>query len=242
MMLRVLQVEVFKLRRSLAFPLLLVVPALLGILSFVIGFAAPKPPVWSTLFHDLILPLWALFLLPMSLAAFSTLVGQIEYRNRGWDHFLTLPIPRWQIFLAKALLVVASAYLMTVLVIPMVVLGGLTSTSVFETSIGGELPGAQLVETMLELATSASAMAVLQTWAALRFPSFVAPIALGMSGTLVNLAATIARTNKADWIPWMMPVRVAQDVHSSHYAAVGAAIACASLVMMLGSLDQHKFK
>ena len=57
------------------------------------------------------LPLWALFLMPM----IATLLAQIEFQARGWDHLLSLPNLKWQVFMATTVVIYLALKGMTLL-------------------------------------------------------------------------------------------------------------------------------
>ena len=57
------------------------------------------------------LPLWALFLMPI----IATLLAQIEFQARGWDHLLSLPNLKWQVFMATTVVIYLALKGMTLL-------------------------------------------------------------------------------------------------------------------------------
>ena len=102
--------------------------------------------------------MWGVFLLPMVVTACTALIAQIEYRGRAWDHLLALPIPRWRIFLAKTLVVLAATIGMTALMLAATWLGAVVGGAISGLPPGGALPWARLAHVVpLMLASGAGA-------------------------------------------------------------------------------------
>lgn len=241
-MIALLRAEWRKLGGSLALLFALLAPALPGLLAALAMATNRRAPSWGSIVGQFALPLWTLFLLPMCLAAFTTLVAQIEYRGRGWDHLLALPIARWRVFAAKALVVLAAAGLMTVLMLFFVVAGA---------ALGGAISGRMPVGALLwgawsirlgKVFAAGLLMAALQLWVALRFANFVVPLAVGIGGTLVALAVAITRTGQADWFPWVLPFRVAIAPDPLPAVLIGASGGALVLVVMVIDLSRRSFR
>ena len=185
-----------------------------------------------------VLPIWSLFLFPMVVAAFTTLIGQIEYRAKGWDHLLALPIARWHVFLAKAIVVLAASAMMTLLALLFAWVGA---------SIGGHaplgmLPWAKLTQTVLLLLTGTTMLVIIQLWVALRFASFVMPLGVGIVGTLVTMAVAMTRTEQASWFPWVLPQKILFKPDPGHFALIGGIGGLALLVIMIVDFSHHDFR
>ena len=71
------------------------------------------------------LPLWALFLMPMIVAAFTTLLAQIEFQARGSDRLLSLPNLKWQVFMATTVVIYLALTGMTLLALIFTFVGAL---------------------------------------------------------------------------------------------------------------------
>jgi lantibiotic transport system permease protein len=241
-MIALLRTEWRKLGGSLALLFALCAPALPGLLAVLAMATNQRSPAWASIIGQFALPLWTLFLLPMCLAVFSTLVAQIEYRGRGWDHLLALPIARWRVFTAKALVVLAAVALMSVLMIVFALAGA---------SAGGLLSGRMPVGPLLwaswathlgQVLVAGLLMTALQLWAAMRFANFVVPLGVGVGGTLVALAVAITQTDQADWFPWVLPFRVAVARDPSAAVAFGGGAGLVVLVAMVIDLSRRSFR
>jgi len=241
-MIPLLHTELRKLNGSLALLLAVVAPALPGVLAALSLMSSERTPRWASVYTAFVLPVWSLFLLPMTMAAFTTLVGQIEHRARGWDHLLALPIRRWQLFLAKAVIVLASSAIMTLLVLVFTWLGASFGGAISGHAPSGPLPWTGLARmTGLMLAASAM-MVVIQLWVALRFANFVMPLAVGIGGTLVAIAVAMTRTDQAAWFPWVLPLKILSTPNPYQFALAGGLGGIVLLFLMVVDLSRHDFR
>lgn len=188
--------EIRKLRGTLALLLCVVAPLLVAIVAVLIA-ARQGEPDWLALLTNAF-GLWAYLALPMTITALSALVAQVDHGARIWDHLFALPVPRGAILLAKVITLTLLVGIMSVLLAMAVfALGTLAGAA-------GPLPLAEAAR-MPGMQWAASLMvAVVQLWVALRFRSFVAPVALGFAGTFLVVAAMGAP--EAIVLPWAMPL------------------------------------
>lgn len=241
-MITLLQVELRKLNGSLALLLAVLAPALPGVLAALSLISADRSPRWASIFTGFVLPIWSLFLLPMVVAAFTTLVGQVEYRARGWDHLLALPIARWRLFLAKAVVVLAATAMMTLLVLLFTWMGASLGGAIGGHAPLGAVPWAKLAWIVSLLMTGATMLVVIQLWVALRFASFVMPLVVGIGGTLVAMAVAMTRTDQAAWFPWVLPLEILNAPDPIPFALFGGIGGLALLALMIGHLSRHSFR
>ena len=86
---------------------------------------ANRSAEWSSIYNRFMLPLWTLFLMPMIVAAFTTLLAQIEFQARGWNHLLSLPNMKWQVFMATTVMIYLALTGMTLLALISTFVGAL---------------------------------------------------------------------------------------------------------------------
>ncbi len=236
-----LRTEFGKLNGSLALLLAVVAPALPGVLAALTLVSAETSPRWNSIYTQFTLPLWSLFLMPMVVAAFTTLVAQIEHRARGWDHLLALPIARWRVIAAKAIVVLGSTVAMTLSVLAFTWLGARIGGAIGGHPPVGPLPLAELARTVPLLLAAATSLVVIQLWIALRFASFVVPLSVGIGGTLVALAVAMTGTDQAAWFPWVLPLGILSSRDPTP-ALFGAATGLMALALMIADLSRHDFR
>jgi ABC-2 type transport system permease protein len=216
-MLTLVYVETIKLRRSLALALCFAAPACVAFICLLFLVSKKGPSPWHGLFGEG-LALWAYFMLPMSVTALTVLIAQIEHGPRMWNHILALPVPRWRIFAAKAVVALGMAALMTVVFTAMLIgIGFGWSAAIPDRALTGAPPLGMLALSMACVFVASFALVAVQLWAALRFRSFVPPLTLGIMGTFGALAVT---ASKQFYIfPWLLGAYAMQiDAHHAQEA------------------------
>jgi lantibiotic transport system permease protein len=240
-MIALLRAEFRKLGGSLALLLLVLGPALPGLLAGLALLRAERTSSWNQVVSQFVLPIWVLFLFPMLAAAFATLAAQIEHKARGWDHLLALPIARRQVFAAKALVVLAALAAMWALMLGFTLAGAWVGGTAGGRLPSGSIPWTTLLVRVPLILLTAGPLIALQLWAALRFASFVVPLAVGIGGTLVTMAVAITGTDQADAWPWVLPFRALQSRDPGLLATQAGLVAAALLLAMLVDLSRREF-
>lgn len=240
-MITLILTELRKLKGSLALLVAVAAPALPGLLLMLALPSNGSAAKWGDTFQ-FALPLWALFLAPMVIAAFTALTAQIEHRGHGWDHLLALPIARWRIFAAKIVVTFGAVVVMTVLVLSFASLGTLMGGAMGPGIPKEAFPWATLLKQGALMTASMTTLIAIQLWVALRFANFVVPLVVGIGGTLVALGVMITRTNKAEWFPWVLPFNTLVTPTPGQYAIVGSIVGLAILAAMVPLLARHQFR
>ena len=235
-----LAVEAIKLRRSLALLLAIAAPALIAVFVFFNLLRVDKPMTW-----DLVLKtsaaIWAFFMLPMSVTALTALVAHTEHGPRAWDTLRALPVPRWHLYAAKAVGVLALVASMSV------VLAALTFVAVaaaawIKPAIAptGALDVVAYLVLLGRIFLAAWLLVAVQLWIALRYASFVPALATGIGGTFFAVVATSAKIGLA--LPWQIPVnQLASEAWRVELSLViGAVGGCVGLLAMLWHLSRRE--
>lgn len=238
-MLTTLYVEARKLKGSLVVALSLIAPTLVAVLLGVILLRL-KVQGWEPNITGAT-GLWAYFVMPMTVTALCILVAQIEHGPRAWDHLLALPVPRWRLFAAKGIVVMALLAGMSVLLaLEIRFTGWLIETLVPAKAPTGGFSWPLTIKTLSAMWGASLFMAMIELWVALRFRNFVAPMAVGLSGTFFAVAAFGAP--ETTFVPWVMPVSVIAGDHARHVLAVtlGVGGGLATLLLMMFSLSRRE--
>ncbi|TPW00655.1 MAG: lantibiotic export permease, partial [bacterium] len=182
-MLAVLSVEIRKLNRSLAVLLAVAAPSLIAIFAFFNLMRGKTPQPWEMWMVSSI-GIWAFFMLPMSVTALTALVAHMEHGPKSWDHLRSLPLPRWRLYAAKAIVVLAVVAIMSAATL-LLTWGAVTLATTLKPNLTptGSLDIALYATTMGKVFLAAILMVAIQLWAALRFASFVPALVLGIGGT-----------------------------------------------------------
>lgn len=240
-MMTLVYAELQKLKGSLALLVAIAAPSLPGLLVFISLLSNDRAASWRDSFR-FALPLWALFLAPMVIAAFAALTAQIEHGGKGWDHLLALPIARWRIFAAKIGVMFTAVVLMTILVLFFVVCGTWLGGAMGQGVPTEAFPWARLGNQVMLMIASMTTLVAIQQWIALRFANFVVPLVVGIGGTLVALAVMMTGTQQADWFPWVLPFKALIAPTPERYAVAGLTAGLALLVAMVPLLAKHQFR
>ncbi|QYF92413.1 ABC transporter permease [Massilia sp. PAMC28688] len=202
MLLKLLAVELLKVRRSLAllmmFAIALMVVAL-NVLMLVKQYplAAMGPAHWLRLWQNSA-GLWCYFMLPLYIALVTGLLNGQEHRNHTWRLMLTLPVTQLQLFAVKALLAwlfVAGATL---------VLGAGTALSMLVLgAAGASLDGAFAFPVLAALGKATLGclpVLVIQHAVSWRFQNLTAPLAVGVVATMG--ITQVGSSSYWVWYPW----------------------------------------
>lgn len=233
-------VETAKLRNSLALLLCTAAPLMVAILTGLVAIERKEPTSWS-MFTANQGAVWAIFMLPLTVTALTVLLAQIEHGPRFWNHLLSLPIPRWRIYAAKAIVTILLVGLMSLALVGLLPLSGQIAEWV---APGRQLTGAPDLaadaERLGDMFRGSLLLISLQLWAALRFRSFVPPLVLGIGGTLVGIVAS--GSERGIYFPWLMPASVLASDPARAELAInlgfwGGLIALALMILDLGRRD-----
>lgn len=239
-MIRVLMAETLKLRRSLVLLVAATPPVMVLALGILIVMSGEGPGEWQM--HTMAgAAIWAFFLLPMSAIGLTALLAQLEHGPGTWAHTLGLPVPRWQIFAAKAGVALGLMAIVSLLVATAswaaAEIGQRLSpdteiAGVFDPAFAAGLYGRMFLAGLLVMA--------IQWTLSMRFRSFAVPVSAGIGGTFVAVAATSA--DKGIYFPWLMPVNVlASDPERANFViavgAVGGLIVFAAAIAWLSRKD-----
>ena len=205
-MLAVLSVEIRKLNRSLAAVLAIAAPSLIAVFTFFNLMRVEDAQPWEMWMVSAI-AIWAFFMLPMSVTALTALVAHMEHGPRSWGHLRSLPLPRWRLYAAKAVMVLAVVAIMSGLTL-VLTWGALALASAIKPDLTptGPLNAGLYAATMGKVFLAAILMVSIQLWIALRFASFVPALVVGIGGTFFSVVATSAK--QGVFFPWQMPVNM----------------------------------
>jgi ABC-2 type transport system permease protein len=235
-----LAVEAIKLRRSLALLLVVVAPSLIALFLFLAMLRGTHAAPWPTMLQTSA-AIWAFFMLPMSVTALSALVAQTEHGPRAWDTLRALPVPRWHLYAAKVVGVLALVGVMSVLLATLSIAafaaGGWLKPSV--APIGPFVPGDYLL-LLGRIFLASWLLVAVQLWVALRFSSFIPALATGIGGTFFAVVATSAKIGAV--LPWQIPVNQlsTHPGRADLALSVGVLGGCIAFVAMLWHMSRRE--
>ncbi|WP_291837463.1 ABC transporter permease [Brevundimonas sp.] len=239
-MLAVLSVEARKLNRSLAALLAVAAPSLIAVFGFFMLLRSTSAQPWD-MWMNSAAGVWAFFMMPMSVTALTALVAHMEHGPKSWDHLRALPLPRWKLYAAKAICVLALLALMSAAVLAFswaaVSLAGAIKPAVAAT---GPFDLAQYARVMAMMFGAGLLMVAIQLWIALRYASFVPGLVVGIGGTFFAVVATAAK--QGVFLPWQMPVNMlATEAWRVNTAlSLGGGLGLVALVLMTVHLARRE--
>lgn len=234
-----LLVELRKLKGSLVGLLALAAPSMVAALLFLILLRRPNGD-WKEVLEGST-GLWSFFMLPLSVAALSALLAQIEHGPRAWDHMLALPTPRWRLFAAKGVvLMLILAFMTGLLALEIPAALALLHAIAPHHVPKGAFPWTTELSVLWRMWAASLFMGMIQLWVALRFRSFVPPLVLGIGGAFVAVMASGAK--EGTYLPWLMPLNVMVGDAANRALALelGLAGGAATFILMLLHLSRRE--
>ena len=230
-MLTSIHVELIKLKRSKIMIVALAGPALVALLFFSLQASGASLQAWPFYFFAGFTA-WATFMLPLTATIIATLVAQLEHGPKTWAHILALPVPKWRLFAAKAVVALGLIAGMSILTGALLALGGWLAGELNPANkLIDPAPFASLAETMLSdddqmfgdmdmallvkhwrlavaerlayIYLSSFLLIAVQLWAAFKFRNFLIPMALGVGGGFIAIFAQASEYGI--YFPWLMP-------------------------------------
>lgn len=231
---RYLFAEILKLRRSLALLLCVAAPGCVAVLGTIIAFDRKKP----VSLDNFVIGgpgIWSFVMLPLAITALSVLMAQMEHGSRNWNHLLTLPRARPNLFLAKALVMLGLVAAMSALLFVFMLAGAAVLTALHPVGVTGEIDVAHLARTLALMTVSAALVAMLQLWVALSNRSFVVPLVFGIAGTFI--AISVMGALKAAWFPWLLAANVLAT--KAEIRALGLSLGGLGGLAVMGAMLLH---
>ncbi|MGJ3509836.1 ABC transporter permease [Enemella sp. A6] len=196
--------EIIKLKRSLAWPVVVFLPMVLVLAGAATRLAdGSRPPNgWHTVWLQSV-GFYGLFPLAIGVAILGSLVWRVEHHGSNWNALMSGPVGSLRIVIAKTVVVAGlTAIMQVVLLFAVVVIG----KAVF--GLPGPLPGQYFAITgLLILATIPAAAA--QSALSMFLRSFAAPIAVALVMSGVSTLALMLLGNLALVSPYAVATRAA---------------------------------
>lgn len=204
----VLMTEVAKLRRTLALWMAILAPMVIVNLYFLVGIAGPGPLVrqgtdtWVLLTRNTV-QLWTLLMLPLFITLETSLLAGLEHSDRNWKLLLSLPIPKWTIYVAKLIVAIGLVWVAHTVLVAGTMLSGLILRQFSPEMKLGALPIEQIAWPVAKVSVSVLLAVTIQHWVSLRWPSFVTAMGFG-TGAMVAGFLTVQSATYGPWFPWSL--------------------------------------
>ena len=224
-LLRALHAEVLKLRRTLAFRVIFVLPFLVALLEFFIVWRTKKFPsgfnLWQTVPSNSF-QIWAIFMMPLLIALETALLNGIEHSDKQWKHIFALPVPRHSIYFAKVVVAQTLILISTVVLSILIVVVGISATYMrSELANAGPIPFLWIAKYTLLVWIASWFIIAIHTWISMRWSGFPIALGAGIGGTFFALFAASASIGK--YYPWLLPMNLFLDGRFRSAIILGAA-------------------
>ncbi len=224
MLARTLSAELLKLKRTLAFRMILVAPLLVATLQFFVLWNQKRYPddfkLWAGLPRSA-LSLWAIFMLPLFITLETALLNGLEHAEKQWKHLFALPVPRYTIYVAKLMTVLAITALATLVLCGLIVLSGVALTHLrAELAAAGAIPYWWILKHAGLIWLASWLIVAIHNWVSMRWQGFALALGTGIAGTFFALFAASARLGK--FYPWLLPINIFIDERFTVALLLGA--------------------
>lgn len=234
---RALHSELLKLKRTLAFRVIFVLPFLVALLQFFIVWRTkkfgPGFNLWQTLPTNS-LQVWAVFMMPLLITLETALLNGIEHSDRQWKHIFALPVPRHSVYFAKLIIAQLLILTSTLILSFLTAIVGVAATHLRpELANAGPIPYAWFAKHTLVVWLASWLIIAIHTWVSSRWSGFPIPLGAGIGGTFFALFAASASLGK--YYPWLLPFNI--FVEGRFTAAVLLGVAGGILISLLGCFE-----
>lgn len=208
--LRALYAEFLKLKRTLAFRIIFVLPLLVALLQFFVLWKSKKFgadfKLWEMLPTNM-LGIWAVFMMPLLITLETALLNGIEHSDKQWKHIFALPVPRYTVYLAKLIVTQALIAISTLFVCVLTVVVGLSAIYLRPEMPGaGPVPFGWLAKYGALIWLASWLIIAIHTWVSIRWSGFAVALGVGIGVTFFALFAATAPLGK--YYPWLLPLNI----------------------------------
>jgi hypothetical protein len=229
----VIVTEAAKLKRTLALGMAVLAPLVIVILYFMIGMFGGGPALrpgadaWTMLSRNTV-QLWTLLMLPMFITLETSLLAGLEHTERNWKFLLSLPIPKWTVYVAKLFVAIGLIWVAHSVLVAGTMLSGAVLRQFRPELKMAALPIAEIAWPLAKISVAVLLAVTIQHWVSLRWPSFVTAMGFGMAAMVAGFLAA----NSADygpWVPWSLTLhtlrpRITLVINPMVYSAAAAAL------------------
>ena len=209
-LLRALHAELLKLKRTLAFRVIFVLPFLVATLQFFIAWRTPKFAPGFKLWEQApssSLQIWAVFMLPLLITLETALLNGIEHSDRQWKHIFALPVPRSSVYFAKVIVAQGLILISTFILAALIVVVGVAAMYLRpELANSGSPPYGWIAKNATLVWLASWLIISIHTWVSMRWSGFPIALGTGIAGTFFALFAASASVGK--YYPWLLPLNL----------------------------------
>ncbi|MCF6194777.1 MAG: ABC transporter permease [Kangiellaceae bacterium] len=236
MILRLIQIELIKTKRSLALLMMVLSPLVVVLVNILIfiksdgGMIADRG--WS-LYWLQNYSMWAYFMMPLYIALITALLNGIDHNSCGWRYMMSLPLKQSHLFIAKFIL--AWIYIQGANIILFIsVLMTIVTFDLFG-YVGQDLLSFSTSISLLYASVASLAIIAIQHIVSWRWKNIVVPLGLGVIATMSIVQFSSSEYWALDpWAYILMSTNASDSVNQ--HRAIFYSISLSIVLMSLGSL------
>lgn len=237
MFFRVLHAEVLKLKRTLAFRMIFILPLLVATLEFFIAWRMPRVSadfnIWKFL-PTSSLQIWAVFMMPLLITLETALLNGIEHSDRQWKHLLALPVRRSYVYFAKFGVAQFLMLLSTFVLCALTIVVGVVVMKIRPVMANADpIPFGWFGKHLVYVWIASWFITAIHTWVSIRWSGFPIPLGAGIAGVFFALFAASASVGK--FYPWLLPMNIFLEGRFTVALVLGAAGGV--IALLLGCAD-----
>jgi lantibiotic transport system permease protein len=247
-LLRVLQAETLKMKRTIALKMVLLAPAAVALLVLFVASQAP----FSTLHRSgvsnewiglerLALLLWGLLMMPLYTTLETALVAGLDHSENQWKSLMARPIPRWTWYFAKLIVVTAMTAASTVVLLCGILIdGALLPRLQSRFAFGAPVPWTVIFRDGAQVAGLGFLSLTIQHWVSLRWRSFSVAVGVGIVAMVTSYFAVVATQEAGGWpeyFPGALPLLIFVQRRQNIEAALWVSCMIGLVVATAGCLD-----
>lgn len=216
---RTLSAEWLKLRRTIALKMVVIAPVAVVLLTLFMASQAPfstlhrnpSANAWGALAR-VNLQFWGLLMLPLYCTLQAALLSGLDHSENQWKALFARPVPRWSLYMAKLLVVIAMVAASGLILVSGILMeGALLGRLTREVAFPFPAPAGQIVKQAAQMTGLAFLPLILQLWVSLRWRSFSVAVGFGILAIVTSFAMLLAAGPYGTWpqyFPWSLPMLV----------------------------------
>jgi hypothetical protein len=248
MLLRALHSELLKMKRTIALKMVVLSPAVVVLLVLFAAWQAPFSTLnrnglgnkWMVL-AALTLRVWVALMMPLYITLETALIAGLDHSDNQWKSLLARPVPRWTLYVAKLIAVVAMTVVSTLVLLCGILTDGAILTRVQpEVVFTFPVPWVAILRDGAQVMGLAFLALTIQHWVSMRWRSFSIAIGTGIVALVTGAFATAAAQQTGGWpqyFPWALPMLVLSRHPQNIEAALWIGGALGVVVAMAGCRD-----
>lgn len=240
-LIRALNAEFLKTKRTLALLLAIALPLVVVLLNLFMFLRTKQFEAgsdgWSYFVNGNML-FWGLLMLTLYITLETALLASLEHNHQGWKHLAALPISRTAVYAAKQITTMG----VVALSMAVIVLGTwLSATLTYKLNLNpaasfvGSFPWEPLLRTAGQSYLLSLLVIAIHTWIAIRFASFAFASAVGIAATVLGFFVA-NDPGLLRLFPWSLPLYPILQLLGDEVGVVTVDMAVSIAISLIGAL------